>query len=371
MSYGKTRNPAMDMIRCTALFCVVSVHFFLNSGFYDETVSGGRMYLMTMLRTGFMVCVPLFMMLSGYLMLNRKPEWNYYRKIGKTLGIYLLASICCGVYHYIAADKTVSVFEAVMGVFSFSTASYSWYIEMYIGLFLLIPYLNILYHGLETQRKKQGLLVILLVLTALPPVLNTFRFGDAAWWSNTSLSYAFHPLLPDWWTGIYPFSYYFLGCYLREYPLRIRPMPNLLLLGAAWTAAGVYNCYRSYNWVFTWGAWQEWGSLFNVVQTVLLFSFLAGLDCRRLGRKLSGCFAWMSECCLGAYLVSEIFDTVFYEKLNAAVPVVQERFKWFVVIVPAVYLCSIGLSALLNLVWKLAERGFAAVFSHNRRLKER
>ena len=89
----------MDIVRCTALFCVVSVHFFLNSGFYDETVSGWRMYLMTMLRTGFMICVPLFMVLSGYLMLHKKAEKSYFMKIGRTLVIYLLASFCCGLYH--------------------------------------------------------------------------------------------------------------------------------------------------------------------------------------------------------------------------------------------------------------------------------
>ena len=34
----KCRNLNIDLIRCFAIFSVVSVHFFLNNGFYEETI---------------------------------------------------------------------------------------------------------------------------------------------------------------------------------------------------------------------------------------------------------------------------------------------------------------------------------------------
>lgn len=74
----RSRNPALDIVRCVALFSVVGVHFFLNSGFYDEIVQGERMYVMTVVRSACMICVPLFMLLSGYLMRTRKPSSRYY-----------------------------------------------------------------------------------------------------------------------------------------------------------------------------------------------------------------------------------------------------------------------------------------------------
>ena len=43
---SKRRNPAMDIIRCLAFFSVVSVHFFLNSGFYNEIIEGKQMLVM-------------------------------------------------------------------------------------------------------------------------------------------------------------------------------------------------------------------------------------------------------------------------------------------------------------------------------------
>lgn len=52
------RNTSLDLLRIIALFCVISVHFFLNNGFYDQTVVGKRMFIMTVMRSTFMVCVP-------------------------------------------------------------------------------------------------------------------------------------------------------------------------------------------------------------------------------------------------------------------------------------------------------------------------
>lgn len=56
----KERNINLDLIRCVAAIFVISVHFCLNSGFYELTCSGMRMLIMCILRTAFITCVPLF-----------------------------------------------------------------------------------------------------------------------------------------------------------------------------------------------------------------------------------------------------------------------------------------------------------------------
>lgn len=47
----ESRNSALDITRIAALFSVISVHFFLNNGFYQQPMLGGRMCLMTIMRT--------------------------------------------------------------------------------------------------------------------------------------------------------------------------------------------------------------------------------------------------------------------------------------------------------------------------------
>lgn len=67
----KERDSSLDILRIVAFLSVISVHFFLNNGFYDQLVVGKRMYVMTILRSFFMDCVPLFLTLTGFLM-NKK-----------------------------------------------------------------------------------------------------------------------------------------------------------------------------------------------------------------------------------------------------------------------------------------------------------
>ena len=77
------RNPAADIIRILAFFLVVSVHFFLNNGFYSYIVEGKRMYIMTLMRSFCIICVPLFLTLSGYLLRRKQLEKNYYKRINR------------------------------------------------------------------------------------------------------------------------------------------------------------------------------------------------------------------------------------------------------------------------------------------------
>ena len=65
---GKSRMVAADVLRCVACYLVISIHFLMNSGFYSTTVYGKKMFLAVLIRCACTICVPLFLILSGYLM---------------------------------------------------------------------------------------------------------------------------------------------------------------------------------------------------------------------------------------------------------------------------------------------------------------
>ena len=49
------------------------------------------------------------------------------------------------------------------------------------------------------------------------------QFGEKVdWFLNPTSSSEYGPIIPDWWVNIYPLTYYFLGCYLREYKFNLR-----------------------------------------------------------------------------------------------------------------------------------------------------
>ena len=92
------RDSSLDIVRIVAVFTVLSVHFFLHNGFYSQPVNNWPMYIMTGMRTLFSICVPMFMMLTGYLMSHKKLSKSYYKGIAKTLVVFVLITIVCMVY---------------------------------------------------------------------------------------------------------------------------------------------------------------------------------------------------------------------------------------------------------------------------------
>ena len=119
------RDTAMDLIRSIAVFLVVSVHFFLHSEFYTQNIDGASMFIPVWIRTACMCCVPLFLMLSGYLNSEKKFSVSYYKRIYKVLGIYVLSSIACQIYKSLFLNNPLSVTQFIRDLLGFKLAPYS------------------------------------------------------------------------------------------------------------------------------------------------------------------------------------------------------------------------------------------------------
>ena len=351
----KQRSSNLDVIRIFAFLCVVSVHFFRKTEFYDNGIYGIVVIIPITIRNCAMVCVPLFMMLSGYLLKNRTPTKKYYFKLFQTVGIYVLASLACGAYSYISNPGEFSLGEALWGILSFETAPYSWYVEMYIGLFMLIPFLNKMYNS-GSEKWKKGLLLTFLILTLLPSILNIWRFAELSWWKRPSSSQDYMPLIPDQWEVLYPFTYYFIGAYLRDYPLKLKPLPTLGLLLGVIVVGNAFAFYRDFGQPLSSGRWINYQSVMITSQSVLVFHFLQNLNLSRLGNGSRKVLAKLSSWVLGAYLCSSIFDEYLYPILCAWEPSYVRRLIYFPLIVLAVAVLSMALSAILNGVYNLCEK---------------
>ncbi|MBO5408707.1 MAG: acyltransferase family protein [Clostridia bacterium] len=346
------RNTALDITRIVAMFSVVAIHFSLNTGYYDEPMLEQPMILFTILRTAFIYCVPLFILLSGYLLNHKTLSVKYYSGITKTLGIYVLSAISCIVFKSIPSDKPLTFQELLFGILDFSGANYAWYIEMYIGLFLLIPFLNLIYHGLQGKGQKKVLIFTLISLTSLPTVLNIFNFSVPRWFLTPYLSREYQPLVPDWWVGIYPITYYMLGAYLKEFPLKLKKRYLFLLYSVAVVIFGCFNFYRDYGGYFSWGSYADWFGMQALILSVLMFSFLSKLKTDRYPSIIKKIFAHLSDLCLGAYLMSYIADTVCYAILRKNVPLVTDRMQYFIPTVLLVGVASLLMSQILNWIYK-------------------
>ena len=222
MQKENVRDVKLDIIRIFSLFCVISVHFFLNTGFYDANITGNKMLLMVCIRNFFMICVPMFIILTGYLMNTKKISVKYYKGILKVIVTYILFLIIYIIFRKLYLGDNVGIFDLISNILSYIGLPNAWYVEMYIGLFMLIPFLNLICNNLENKKQFRLLLITLFLLVSVPGILNIYKFNDINWWIKPSLSDSYLKIFPSWWSAIYPILYYFLGAYIYKYKKEIK-----------------------------------------------------------------------------------------------------------------------------------------------------
>ena len=344
----ENRNTAMDIIRIVAVFFVICIHFFLNSGFYGQVVSGTNMYILFILRTLSSVCIPMFLILTGYLMCKKILSKKYYVGNVKTLIIYILASIFCTLFKVYYLNTPIDFGDFILSVLNFSGAPYSWYIELYIGLFLLIPFLNVMYNKLESKRKKQVLVLTLIVITVLPSIINIFSVTSDSLCFNPTLGDAITKLVPAWWKEFYPVTYYITGCYLREYGLKIKTSVLTILFVVCTFVFSSFNYYRSYGELFEAGQYIAWNGFEPYLLGVMFFVLLSRINANKFPKVIRRVIYKISSVSLGIYLISYIPDTIIYAQLNIKVALISDKLIYFLPVTLIVLLCSIFLAFILN-----------------------
>ena len=347
----KVRNPNMDILRIIAVLCVIGIHFFYHSGYYYTTNDNAVMYFATVLRPLCSVCVQLFMILSGFLLCNKTLKKGYYSGIRKTIIVYILVAIACMIYKSIVGSYTLTPLTFFTGILDFTGANYSWYIEMYIGLFLLVPFLNIIYKNLDSRKQKNILLITLIAITILPSLFNEFRFDSLEWWANPASNTETQKLIPSWWVGIYPITYYFTGCYIREYGTKIKNIYLIIALVVAVFGFGTFNFYRCYGMPFSTSNYVYWYGIEPYVMSVLIFLIISKLKLENINVKTKFVLWKISDLVLGTYLLSFIFDAIYYyEFLNKNTTDFYARFPFMPLMILCVFVSALISSGIINLI---------------------
>jgi len=345
------RILGLDLIRFFAVFFVPAVHFFLNNNFYNTNINGHGYLISIFILFIFYIGVPLFLLLTGYLKRKKELNKNHYKDIIRILVSYFFISVICTlVRKYILLDD-IRLLSTLINVFNFKACGYSWYIEMYIGLFLFIPFLNILYNNLESKKHKQLLIIILLLSCSFCPVINFIKIDGV-----------YLNVIPDWWTGIYPFIYYFIGCYIGEYKIKVNKT-KLFLFGfclCIFVAFAVYN--YNLNKYFSWSFFWSYNSIFTIVLSVIFFLLLYDVD---INNKIINKFITsVSKLSLDIYLFSYLVDRFTYQYLNNYLHTPIEYLKYIIPIILFVFIVSYLLSYIKNLLFTLVKKIFPKLQSY-------
>ena len=335
----KKRSVGLDIIRTYAIFSVLAVHSFMHLGFYEiggESTIGGSYFFLVLLRTLFNEAVPLFLLLSGYLQSKKYFSKKHYLGLLPLWITYALSVGAAYLAHVYVYGDTIGFKKLIYSIFSFQINTYSWYFEMFIGLYLIMPFLNLMYKAIPNIRQKAALVAILLVMTSLPSTIAAFpAFGSRL------------SLLPNYWKAFYPVTCYIIGAFIRELSPKIKKSLLFALLSAATLGVSALQFIGSYGKSgFNRYIFGTEGDFTTIVIACLIFLILYNIDIKNT--LSSRIFKTVSVSSFDIYMMSYAADVVIY---NAAEDLGFHDVKFFPVTVAAVFAITLAFSVVKRFVF--------------------
>lgn len=177
-------------------------------------------------------CVPLFLMISGALLIPRQQPYGDYvrRRVLRILPPIVFWSFVYAWYWHLF---DAGILDVLKKLFQAKIVDILWYLYLLVGLYLFLPFLARMYHGLD-DRMKRTFISLWLVCSCIPTVqavlgIDTYLVG----------TYGLGPFV-----GL--FGYMFAGAYIFELAGRPdykpRPMASIavFLAACAFTAVATY-----------------------------------------------------------------------------------------------------------------------------------
>ena len=333
------RDKNLDLIRAAALLLVIATHFLDNTGLYEAYIEWPARLTAGAIRQISVCSVALFLMLTGYLHDGRRLSPRYYLGYLRIYETYLL---CCALTFLIrrtVQHEPTGLAYMVGSTINFYGCYYAWYLMMYTGLFLMIPFLNLAFDGLDGKRAHLALLASFFALSILPSILN----NHVQLWSV-------------WWKDLFPITYYYTGLFLRRYRPRIparRAALGLLLMLALFLAIERLRFGRTDDWVIGFSWFDRYETCFL---SIAVFVWLLNVRLDGAPGFLLRLTEKVSALSLSAYLMSGIVDQIVYPMFKRAYPVTERTLLLLLPMVLLVSAASLLLAQLVAWAYKPLDR---------------
>lgn len=343
MNHSK-RNINIDIIKVISLLLVIGVHFFLYTKYYSITYSITNSIFIA-IRNICMACVPLFIIVTGYL--NRNKVWSkkYYLNIGRVYLLYSLAMFILTLVDSKYVINTTLFKTALINILNYKY--YGWYITMYVGLMLLAPIINLAFKSMDEATRKYAIINIILAISIPVTLVDLF--------SNVRYSILAH-ILPNWWYYTWPLMYYMIGVafsYSKNVLNDFFSNSKILF----WITLIISTL--AYNFLDIHLESVLHVNIFIVIITTYIFSWLLNLDIN-INSKLRTGIIFVSNNTLLAYLLSYIVDNITYPFVNQ-ITNMNIRFSLFPVVVVLNFILTIFLVIIVRIILSVLSKSIKLV----------
>lgn len=316
----KKRNYNLELLRILSMLMIITLHY-CTFGYKITAFNsfGYKTPILWLIYAFCFVAVNLYVLISGYFMINSNFKW---KKLIKLWIEVLFYSLGIGIVFYLFDVGDFSNIKTVLKFIFPVLSKMWWYVTVYFCLYVLSPYLNKLLKSLE-KKEYQQLLIILSVIFLL---LNNFIPGINL--IDATKGY-----------GIIWFIYlYMVAAYIRLYDFpKIKPIYYLIgyCIASFITFGSRFFILKYLNndpmWMGNEKIMYAYNSLSVFVASLCLFMYFKEIKIKPIFEKL---VVKISGATFGVYLIHEHFlvRNVLYSSVLKVREFSQNDYKGLIMI---------------------------------------
>ena len=284
------RNCGIDFLRMILMLMVVILHILGHGGVIGATNQLSVKYGVSWLIEGLAACaVNCYALISGYVYFSSRYKFSSLLQICLQALLYSLGIAICV---WILKPEYFSVGSLINYLFPVSKSAY-WYLSTYVGLFVLIPFLNAGINALSKEQTKTYLYLMFFVFSILPTIARQDTFFVNSGYSTFWLAYL-----------------YVIGACIRKYGWGDTLKPSkafLIYICSVLISWGIKIVYESITGCLlgepmTGADFISYTSPTMVIAAVALFLTFKNVT---ISPKLTGFISEFSPAAFGVYLIHE------------------------------------------------------------------
>ncbi len=282
---NKKRNLNIEILRIIGMLMIVILHFQLHGGVIKSLNSASLInnYPVFLIESICIIAVNIYVLITGYYMTEQEAKP---KRIKNIVLRTLLYSIAIGCILMVFKQVPFNLKNVIKTILPITTGQY-WFINAYIILLLLSPYLNKLIANI-TEKEHRNLLIILLVINSIIPIylknnvaLNT---GNSVFWF---------------------INLYLIAAYLKKYPKDFKKF-NLLIttiISILISAFLATICYNKFDFNTAMHIYK-YNLIFALIPSVTIF-MIATNSKKTYSNIISKIITFLSSSTLAVYLISD------------------------------------------------------------------
>jgi surface polysaccharide O-acyltransferase-like enzyme len=269
-------------MRIIATFFIIILHsLFASSIYFKDDMTAANVRFEQVFQNLLMWCVPVFLMITGVLLLDPDREIPLKKLFGKYIKRMLLTLVVFTFLFQLLDYKfglQPTLFTGwIRSLFFAKSWAHMWYLYMIIGLYLMMPFYKLITRYAE--KLVPYLILLLLIFTAVIPLfLKSFGFG-----------------IPT--ATVYP-VYLFIGYWLYHHKMKL-PLSLLLTIGCSVALIAVTTVFLGKTAITD--SFCGYASILVVGQSAGIYSLL-----NRIPADADSWIRKIDSCTFGVYILHMI-----------------------------------------------------------------